>query len=228
MSGKTIQAVVFDFDGLLVDSEPVQYEAWETYIARFGAELPAKLRERMYGTRLVDSAALVSEELRLPVSAIEIARDRDELFLAIIPGRILPKRGARTLIAELKRRQISVALATSGHRRYVDLACVSAGLTGVFDVEVTGDMVSRGKPHPETYLTAARMLQVPASACLVLEDSPQGVAAARAAGMTVFAVPDATVPGADLSAACVVLESLDDVLDAAVDYGLTLSSSSQG
>jgi HAD superfamily hydrolase (TIGR01509 family) len=182
----------------------------------------------MYGTRLVDSAALVAEELRLPVSAIEIARDRDELFLAIIPGRILPKRGARTLIAELKRRQISVALATSGHRRYVDLACVSAGLTGVFDVEVTGDMVSRGKPHPETYLTAARMLQVPASACLVLEDSPQGVAAALAAGMTVFAVPDATVPGADLSAACVMLESLDDVLDAAVDYGLTLSSSSQG
>jgi HAD superfamily hydrolase (TIGR01509 family) len=228
MSGRVIQAVVFDFDGLLVDSEPVQYEAWETYIARFGTELPAELRERMYGTRLVESAALVAEELRLPVSAIEIARDRDELFLAIIPGRIHPKRGALNLIAELKRRHISVALATSGHRHYVDLACASAGLSGAFDIEVTGDMVSRGKPHPETYLTAAKMLQVPASACLVLEDSPQGVAAALAAGMTVFAVPDATVPGADLSAACAVLESLDDVLDAAVDYGLTLSSSSQG
>lgn len=228
MSAQIIQAVIFDFDGLLVDSEPVQFEAWESYIARFGAVLSPDLRDRMYGTRLVDSARLVAEELLLPVTAEDVARDRDTLFLSIIAGRILPKPGALTLLEELKRRRVDVALATSGHRRYVDLACASAGLTGMFDVEVTGDMVSRGKPDPETYLTAATILGAPPSACLVLEDSPQGLTAARAAGMTVFAVPDATAPGADLSAASAVLPSLDDVLEAAARYGLIFSSSSQG
>ena len=228
MTDRTIHAVIFDFDGLLVDSEPVQFEAWETYVAQFGAELPPDLRSRMYGTRLVDSARLVADELRLPVSAEDIARGRDDLFLALVPGRIEAKPGAQSLLLELKRRHVPTALATSGHRRYVDLALASAELLGQFDVEVTGDMVNRGKPDPETFLTAARLLDKLPTSCLVLEDSPQGVAAACAAGMPVFAVPDGTAPGADVSAATAVLRSLDEVIEAIERYGFTLSSASQG
>ncbi len=224
-----IDAVIFDLDGLLVDSEPVQYAAWDAFVACYGRSLTSDLKRRMYGTRLVDSAELVARELELPLTAAEVASERDAIFFKMIPGRIQAKPGAVDLLAWLGRHGIPTALATSGHRVYVDLAIESAAIQHVFTVEVTGDQVCHGKPHPETFQTAARLLGVQPERSLVLEDSPQGVAAAVAAGALCFAVPDD--PGereVDLSAAHRVLASLDDARAAAADYGVEFSTSSQG
>lgn len=226
---RSIAAVVFDLDGLLVDSEPVQYAAWDAFVSRYGRTLSDDQKRRMYGTRLVDSAELVASELSLPISAAEVAVERDSLFFEMIPGNVRAKAGAIELIQALDARSVPMALATSGHRAYVDLAIESAGIPRMFHVEVTGDQVARGKPHPETFLTAAQLLNVPVERTLVLEDSPQGAAAAVSAGAICFAIPDdPDLRQVDLSAAHRILTSLGDVLDAAGDYGIEFSNSSHG
>lgn len=228
MSAKVISGVIFDLDGLLVDSEPVQEEAWERYLMEFDATLSPELLDRMYGRRLVDAAQAVVETLEIPVTADVVARDRDALFLEMVPGRIKPMPGATALLAALLKRKIPVALATSGHRRYVDLALESAGIERSFTVEVTGDLVQHGKPHPETFLTAAAMLDVAPETCLVLEDSPNGLRAAKAAGMRCFVVPGSPDGRHDYSSADLILTSLEEVIPALEDHEYRFSSGSQG
>jgi len=209
---RELNAVIFDLDGLLIDSEPLQISAWREYLNGIGAELTEGLLARMYGLRLSDAAKVVVDALELDISPEQVAHERDALFLQSVPGNIQPCRGAIELVAELRLRGMPTALATSGHRRYVDLALDSAGIPRAFDAEVTGEMVSKGKPDPETFLTAAKMLGVDPEACLVLEDSPNGVLAAKCASMLCVAVPNADTHGLDLSAADAVLSGLDQVL----------------
>jgi pseudouridine-5'-monophosphatase len=217
-----IQAVVFDLDGLLIDSEPLQLRAWDEYLRQHGAELTPELLQRMLGLRLVDSAELVARELALPVTPAAVAAARDALFLASVPGNVAAMPGAPELIAELRRRGRRLALATSGHRRYVDLALESAGLVGLFDVEVTGEMVARGKPAPDTYQRAAELVQLTPRQCLALEDAPNGVASAKAAGMWCVAVPGEHTRNAQFESADAAVGSLNDVLDVAAQLGLTI------
>lgn len=183
-----ISAVIFDLDGLLVDSEPVQLRAWELYLARHGHELTDELLAQMYGRRLSDAAAAVVASLELDMPADQVASERDELFLEMAAGAIPAMPGALELLRQLSAMDVRLALATSGHRRYVDLAVASAGIPRVFEVEVTGELVEHGKPAPDTFLVAADLLGLPTEACLVLEDSPNGVRAGRAAGAHVLAV----------------------------------------
>ncbi|HMM41864.1 MAG TPA: HAD family phosphatase [Thermomicrobiales bacterium] len=211
MSSREIAAVVFDLDGLLIDSEPLQAWAWDTYAQRFGTTLRDDVLARMLGLRTVDASRIFVELLGLPVAPDVAMRERDELLLAAAPGQIAAHRGAVELVAHLRGRGVPLALATSGHRRYVDLALTSAGLSGAFDVEVTGDQVERGKPHPDIYLRAAELLSTPPERCLALEDAPNGVRAALAAGMVCFAIPDAGHPGG-VDDADEVLGSLRQVL----------------
>lgn len=223
-----ISAVVFDLDGLLVDSEPLQAWAWDEYIQRFGKRLTPDVLHRMLGRRAVDAVEIAVEMLALPVTGAEALRDRDEIFLAAVPGAIHAMDGALELLQELQQRHVPRALATSGHRRYVDLALASAGLTGIFDVEVTGEMVAHGKPHPDTYLQAARMLSTAPQHCLALEDAPHGITSAKAAGMLCFAVTaDADSPH-DISHADAILSSLHEAIPTLGAQGITLLSSHRG
>jgi HAD superfamily hydrolase (TIGR01509 family) len=218
-----IAAVVFDLDGLLVDSEPLQAWAWDEYVSRFGARLTPDVLHRMLGRRAVDAVEIAVEMLELPVTGADALRDRDEIFLAAVPGAILPMDGATELLATLRQRRVPIALATSGHRRYVDLALESSGMTGTFDVEVTGEMVTRGKPHPDVYLQAARLLGITPEHCIALEDAPNGIASAKAAGMLCFAVSSDPDSPHDISHADAVLASLRDVIPTLETRGIALA-----
>ncbi len=211
MSVQPIRAVVFDLDGLLIDSEPLQAWAWHEYVSRFGAVMTPDILPRMLGLRAVDAVKIPIEMLDLPIDEATALHDRDEIFLAAVPGAIHPHDGARSLIDELRSLDIPIALATSGHRRYVDLALESAGLAGCFDYEITAELVTRGKPHPDVYLRAAEKLGVDPTTCLALEDAPNGVVAAKAAGMYCFAIPGEHGNNDGVSMADAVLESLNDV-----------------
>jgi HAD superfamily hydrolase (TIGR01509 family) len=207
-----IHAVVFDLDGLLIDSEPLQAWAWYEYVARFGTSMTPAILNRMLGLRAVDAVKIPIEMLDLPVDEETALRERDEIFLAAIPGAIHAHEGAVELIDALRAREIPIALATSGHRRYVDLALASAGLTGRFDQEVTAELVTRGKPNPDVYLRAADLLGTSPEACLALEDAPNGVTAAKAAAMRCFAIPGDHATSEAVSHADAVLGSLNEVI----------------
>ena len=209
-----IRAVIFDLDGLLVDSEPAQIAAWERYLARYGHALDPVLLRDMFGLRVRDSARLIQAHYGLPGSVDDVLAGRDAIFFELLRGNVRPMPGALALIERLRQTDLRLGLATSGHRRYVDTVLAELGLTGAFAAEVTGDDVERGKPAPDIYLAAARALGVDPAACVALEDAPKGIASAKAAGMRCLAVPNehtASLPGLDEADA--VLGSLEEVPD---------------
>ncbi len=206
-----IQAVIFDMDGLMIDSEPLHKEAWQITLRRFGYELDEALFAQLVGLRTREDAVLLREHFHLPVKAEVLARQRNDLFLAGLPGRVKPMPGLRELIAQVRGCGLFSAVATSGERRYVDAVVRELNLDGVFDAMAVAEDVARGKPAPDVYLLAARRLGLPPAQCLALEDAPNGVLAAKAAGMRCVAVPNETTRSLDLSAADASLPSLSAV-----------------
>ncbi len=207
-----IRAIVFDMDGLLVDSEPLHMEAWQTTVRRYGRQIDQAMFARMMGKRLCDDVAIVGE-LGFPIAPEALLRERNELFLASLPGRLKAMPGLGELLLEIQARGLRCALATSGERRYVQAVIRELSLGGVFDAVVVAEDVARGKPAPDVYLLAAQRLGLLPAQCLVLEDAPNGVAAAKAAGMMCIAVPNEFTRALDLAAADGVMPSLLAVRD---------------
>jgi HAD superfamily hydrolase (TIGR01509 family) len=189
MGDASIRALIFDMDGLLVDSEPVAERAMSDFLRRHGHELRPELIGQLLGRRAAEGVALVVETYGLPGDLDEYVRLFDELRLAALYGNLRPMPGAAELIAYARESGLRIALATSNLRPHTDVTLAEAALAGLFDAEVTGDEVARGKPAPDIFLLAAERLGVEPVACLVLEDAPAGVQAAAAAGMRVVCVP---------------------------------------
>ncbi len=213
MTKLDVHAVVFDLDGLLVDSEPVQIEAWRDFLATHDKTLDQALLNRLYGLRVWDTARVVIDELGLDMTVDQVVEQRDARFFELLPGRLVAMPGATEIVNTLYDLGVRLALATSGHRRYVDVALEALNLQGMFEIEVTGDMVERGKPAPDIYLAAAERLTLTPGSCVALEDAPNGIASAKAAGMSCLTVPNHMTADIDgFSQADAVLKSLNDVL----------------
>ena len=204
-----VAAVLWDMDGLLVDTEPVWTVAEEELAAELGGVWSDQLKARIVGTRLDVAVPAILEHYGRPASEVPWATDwllsrMVELFAADIE--VLP--GVRRLLGDLGAAGVPVALVSSSYRVLVD-AVLAHGFA--FDLTVSGDEVVHGKPHPEPYLTAAARLGVDPVACVVLEDSAAGVLSGQAAGCAVVAVP--SVPGVTVLPAprVRVASSLDEV-----------------
>ncbi len=181
------RAVLWDMDGTLVDTEPYWIEAEYALVGRFGGTWSTEHAHALVGNDLLTTARYIREHggVDLPPEAIV-----EELLDGVVAQvrQLAPWRpGARELLVMLADLQVPCALVTMSYRRLAD-AVVSQLPAGTFDVVVTGDVVDRGKPHPEPYLTAARHLAVDPRQCVAIEDSPTGVASAVAAGMPVLGV----------------------------------------
>jgi len=183
------EAVLFDMDGTLFDSELLWDIAINELAASFGAVVPLETRLAMVGTSMHDSMELLHHGIGQPwrdgpASADWINERVGQLFQTDLVWRP----GARELLHEVRAAGVPTALVTATQRRLVDVAVQTAGRHN-FDVLVCGDEVARTKPHPQPYLTAARLLGVDITRCVAIEDSPTGIASALAAGATVLAVP---------------------------------------
>lgn len=203
MSGPgAVAAVLWDMDGLLVDSEPLWYAAESAVMAGFGGSWTPADQAALLGRPIDYSAAyLAARAPGAPAPGLVIERLLDQMADRLRAGAPL-RPGAASLLDQLAGRRVPCALVSSSFRRLVDL--VLGQLPGhPFAVSVAGDEVTQRKPHPEPYLTAARRLGFAPWDCLVLEDSPPGVAAAEAAGCRVLAVPD-LVPIEPAPGRCVV------------------------
>jgi len=185
-----VRALIFDMDGLLVNSEPLAARAMADFLAAFGHQPRPEVATRLLGRRLPEAIAIVREAYGLAASVDELTRVYGAMRLAALRGSVQPMPGARDIIALGRQLGLRLALATSGTREHVDVSLGETGLAAQFDAEVTGDEVQRGKPAPDLFLLAAQRLGVPPSNCVVLEDAPLGVEAAKAAGMRVIAVPN--------------------------------------
>ncbi|GAA5181141.1 HAD family hydrolase [Rugosimonospora acidiphila] len=184
-----LAAVLFDMDGTLVDSEKVWDVGLTELAQRYGGRLSAPARARMVGTSMVESMTILHNDIgqpwRDPQESIQWLEARvKELF---IDGLVF-RPGAAELLAELYTAGVPMALVTATRRHLVDVALETIGRRH-FAAVVCGDEVDETKPHPMPYLTAARLLGVDVRRCVAIEDSPTGVASARAARAVVLAVP---------------------------------------
>jgi len=208
-------AVIFDMDGLLLDTEPLAARAWNEAAAALGVEFDEALALAMVGRNFLDCAAMVRAryDASYPADAL---LDRWHATYDRIVARdgVSVKPGAIELVAWLERNAIPCAVATSTRRERARTKLVDAGLLSRFCDVVGGDEVARGKPEPDIYVEAARRLDVRTDECVALEDSVPGVRAALAARMTAIMVPDLHGPTGDLIARdLLVLASLYEVLE---------------
>ncbi|MGI5201050.1 HAD family hydrolase [Spirillospora sp. CA-108201] len=188
MTGGGPHAVLFDMDGLLIDSESVWLEVESEVMAWLGGEWTPAHQERLVGGSLYVAVDLMLELTGADVPREEVGRrmldGMAERLGACVP--MMP--GAKDLLAEVRAAGVTAALVSSSHRRLIEPVLDAVGREH-FALSVAGDEVTRTKPHPEPYLTAAARLGADPARCVVLEDSPNGVAAAEAAGCVTVAVP---------------------------------------
>ncbi len=187
-------AVLFDMDGLLVDTEPAWTVAEVELARELGGEFTPELKAAIVGTRLDVAVPTILRWYGAAAGPEDVARTSAWLLgrmVSLFGSRppVLP--GVLELLGSLRSAGVPVGLVSSSYRVLVD-AVLAHGI-GPFEVTVAGDEVAHGKPHPQPYLDAMSSLAVPPSRCVVLEDSPSGVASAEAAGCAVVAVP--SVPG---------------------------------
>jgi HAD superfamily hydrolase (TIGR01509 family) len=186
---RPIAALIFDMDGLLVDSEPLGRATMTSLLRGYDREWRPDVGRNMAGRRLPEVMEAIAESHVLTAPVPELCQAFETQFIAAVKGQVAPLPGVSDVIAIGRASGLKLALASSGWRHYVDAILTEAGLAGVFDAEVTGDEVSHGKPHPDPFLLAAARLDVPPAQCVVFEDAPAGVEAAIAAGMYAVAVP---------------------------------------
>jgi HAD superfamily hydrolase (TIGR01509 family) len=192
------QAVIFDMDGVLVDSEPLHFATTNVVLARRGAAIDREFYDRRLGLPEVEFFRDVVEHLGLREAPEELARERIRESLAALAGEaLLPTDGALECLLLLRADGRRLALATSAARAQMNLIADRFGLRAVLSALVSVEEVARGKPAPDLFLEAARRLSVEPAECIVIEDAVHGVRAARAAGMAALALPG---PGHDGSA----------------------------
>jgi HAD superfamily hydrolase (TIGR01509 family) len=198
-------AVLFDNDGLTLDTEGAWTRAETALFARYGQAFTMEHKRELLGTSPAESGAKMERMLGQP--ADRLGEELYELVLVEVADGIEPMPGAEPLLRELRRAGVALALVSNSRRRFVEGAITSAGLADMFDAIVTAEDVPRPKPAPDAYLAAASELGVEPAACVILEDSPTGLAAARATGALTIGIP--SLPDLTLEAD-VVAASLED------------------
>ena len=200
------KAVLFDLDGVIVDSRPHHLSAWHELARRHDLRHDANYFTKMFGLR--NDAILGG--LIPGITADELARlaaEKEALFLDAARGRVEALPGVRGLLAALDEASVPRAVVTSTPRENLDLILASLGLSDRFQALVAEEDASKGKPDPEGFLVAARRLGAEPAGCIVIEDAPAGLRAAKAAGMRAIGVTT-THPAPELGDADLVVGSL--------------------
>jgi HAD superfamily hydrolase (TIGR01509 family) len=218
MAADLPDAVVFDNDGLLLDTESVWTRAEEDLFARRGTAFTPADKLELVGTSAEIAAGILERRLGEPGRGAELIAELNVLVVAELEHGVEAMIGARDLLERLRRLGVPLGLVSNSPLRFVKRSIEIVGFEDHFDVILSAHEVAAPKPAPDPYLEACRRLGVEAGPSVVaLEDSPTGVAAARAAGLTVIGIP--SVEGVLLEEAHHLAESL---LDAAVAERLAL------
>lgn len=215
-----LKAVIFDMDGVMVDTELIQSVAFENILDEYGVT-PEK---NEHGTvhEAGQTTPEVWEDLKakhsLKVSTHELTAKKRDAVIAVINQGLEPLSGLIRLLKDLSDHNLALAVASSAQRERVTTILASLGIADYFTVTVSANDVHRGKPAPEPYEKAAQLLGVAAADCVVIEDAEVGITSAKAAGMKAIAVPNEYTKRMNFDKADKIVSSLEDI-----SYGLLQS-----
>jgi HAD superfamily hydrolase (TIGR01509 family) len=204
-----MRAVIFDLDGVLIDSEHLQYRAYSEVLARFGVRVsPGEYGEQWIAAGRGPEYAV--QHYRLSLAPDELRTLKHPVYHRLLRQQAALMPGTTTALARLQPR-FPLAVATNSNRDDVEFVLDHLDLRRFFTAVVVRDDYVRAKPEPDAFLTAAARLGVPAANCVVVEDSYRGIVAAHRAGIPVIAVPNEFTRHSDFSIAAAVLQGLDEL-----------------
>jgi HAD superfamily hydrolase (TIGR01509 family) len=222
VSLRPLQAAFFDMDGLIIDTETLDFRAWQETLAAHGYALRMEHWLSVVGTwggfeGMYDAVGVPQDERQ------NIRDAKRERYMVMVRANLHPLPGFPALHADLRARNVPTAVVSTSSREWVDLILGEMGIADDFDFTLSGDDVENGKPAPDLYLLACERAQAEACACVVFEDSAHGVRAAVGAGIPAVAVPNGITSAQSFdhaSARVASLEAVDSALLA--DLGLAL------
>src|SRR3989304_3483867 len=214
-----IKAVIFDMDGVMIDSEPLWEKAERILLARRGIDYNPTYRDKIVGLNQKDSGKLLKETLNLLETIKEQLPEGIDLIVRIYEEELELIPSLKTILKELKKSGFLLALASSSPLRVINLVLNRFSLNEFFSVVVSGESVEFGKPHPDIYLSTARKLgacpeqgrRIEPEEWVVIEDSINGVKSAKGAGMLCIAIPDKRLSQGDFQIIDLVVHSLDNI-----------------
>jgi HAD superfamily hydrolase (TIGR01509 family) len=206
-----VRAVIFDMDGVIVDSEPYSMQALIDILRQYGIEPTPDELQRSYGRRVRDDFVDYFSRHGVTADVDTAIAHKHARYYHLAAGHLQPLPGVVALLRRLRDHGNRLALASSGDRVKVAFGMQALALLDIFEAVVTGDDVSHSKPDPEIYLVAAQRLGVPPAECIAIEDAPAGVEAAKRAGMRCLAVTN-SVARDQLHKADLIVDSLADDL----------------
>jgi HAD superfamily hydrolase (TIGR01509 family) len=199
--GDTIKGIIFDMDGLMLDTEKLLTRFWCEAAAFYGFEMT---KQHVLGIRSLSAKYAIPHLRGIFGESFDyraVRAKRIELMNAFIEQNgIEKKKGLDILLESLSKRDIKLAVATATDIARTRMYLEKAGVIGYFDAIVTGDTVTNGKPEPDIYITAAQRLGLPCGECIALEDSPNGILSAYRAGCKPVMIPDLSAPDAETRA----------------------------
>lgn len=212
-------AVLFDMDGLIVDTEPIHFKAFQSYMRRFGVDLPESCMPDLLGYTEEQNLRDLRAQYELETPLEQMVAERGARYLELVqtePLTVFP--GFWKLSGEARSRGMKVGVVSSASKQQVDIVlgrlfeghAEKGAPDAYFDAVITGADISRNKPAPDIYLHAAARLGVPTALCLAFEDTPPGVQAAASAGCCTIAVPNEYSRGLAFPGAMEIVRSLDE------------------
>ncbi len=212
MLSRRPRAVLFDLDGVLLDTEPLYTQAAQSVVSRFGASYGWDLKRQSMGRDARVGARLVIDTLNLPLTVEAYLTQRAEVLRQLFE-RTPAMPGAERFVQQLTQQRVPFAIGTSSERKLCELKFSAHPWLRAFQTVVCGDdpEITACKPAPDIYLAAADKLDVSPVDCLVFEDSPAGVQAARRAGMQVIAIPAPQLPRADVARADAIITGFEQL-----------------
>lgn len=212
-----MQAVIFDMDGTLIDTERVSQAAWRRAAQDFRIEITERILHAFVGCSIPNAMNMIDDEFGDPAFTERLFNRRHEIFDATWEDELELKPGAAEAVAAVRERGLAVALATSSVRDRAITSMERLGLMELFDAAVFDEDIEHHKPAPDVYLVAADHLDIEPAQCVAVEDSFNGVRSGAAAGMRTIMVPDYNEPTPEIRALCAeVLTTLHE-LPAALD-----------
>ncbi len=202
-----VKALVFDMDGLMIDSERLYFDVEKQIARRYGKKVKDETLWRMMGRRPIEGLTIFVRELGLPLDPAEAVKIRNDLMREKMKQDLLPMPGLFHIINAFYG-QLKLAVSTGAPQEFLDIAVDKLGIRDKFDVLLASDDIRRGKPDPEIFLKTCERLGVAPGKAIVLEDSENGVIAGKRAGSTVIAVPSEHTRGQDFSQADFIAANL--------------------